>query len=73
MVGSEVIVFKKQWQFNEKRGAILLMHKARETHVPEGFFDAASSLPVLQNKHIVCETWTCPGFYMYRSNKSGLL
>jgi hypothetical protein len=29
-------VFKSRWQFNNKRGAILLMHRPRLFCVPEG-------------------------------------
>jgi len=65
------IVFESRWLFNNKRGAILLMHKPRMTHIPDEFFLAASlHLPILKGKYVVSQVWNCPGFYMYLSNRS---
>jgi len=60
---------KGQWQFNDKRGAILLMHRPRLTRVPDEFFNAALHLPILKGKCVVHQVWNCPGFYMYLSNR----
>jgi len=64
------IVFKSQWVFNNKRGAILLMHKPRMTHVPDEFFLASLHLSILKGKYVVSQVWNCPGYYMYLSNRS---
>ncbi|KAH9013125.1 hypothetical protein EDB84DRAFT_1533549, partial [Lactarius hengduanensis] len=62
------VVLKSRWQFNTKRGAILLMHKPRLLCVPDGFekFD----LPILKRKVVVKQVHNCRGFYMYLSNKA---
>ena len=63
-------MFSGAWKFNSKRGAILLMHKAQQTYVPDAFFMAASlHLPALKNMYVVCEVWKCPGYYMYLSSR----
>ncbi|KAH9998003.1 hypothetical protein BJV77DRAFT_787659 [Russula vinacea] len=64
------IVFQSRWQFNNKRGAILLMHRPRMTHVPDEFFHASLHLPILKGKCVVSQAWSCPGFYIYLSNRS---
>ncbi len=66
-------VFKSQWQFNAKRGAVLLMHKPRLTRLPDAFFKAPQTLKlsILKGKFVVYQVWNCPGFYMYLSNRSG--
>lgn len=66
----ESVVFGGGWKFNSKRGAILLMHKAHPTRVPDAFFTAASlHLPALKNMYVVYEAWNCFGYYMYLSNR----
>ncbi len=55
--------------FNNKRGAILLMHKPRMAHVPDECFLASLHLPILKGKSVVSQVWNCPGFYMYLSNR----
>jgi hypothetical protein len=64
-------VLRCRWQFNTKRGAILLMHRPRMTRVPDEFFAASDTLhlPVLKNKCVVYQVWTCPGYYMYLSSR----
>jgi len=64
------ILPKIRWQFNDKRGAVLLMHRPRMTHVPDEFFDASLHLPILKGKQVVYHVWNCPGFYLYLSNRS---
>ncbi|KAH9030747.1 hypothetical protein EDB85DRAFT_2146479 [Lactarius pseudohatsudake] len=64
------VVLKSRWQFNTKRGAILLMHKPRLLCVPDGFFDEKFDLPILKRKVVVEQVYNCPGFYMYLSNKA---
>jgi hypothetical protein len=63
------IVFRSRWQFNRKRGAVLLMHRPRMTHIPDEFFPASLHLPILKGKSVVSQVWDCPGFYMYLSNR----
>jgi len=62
------VIFKCRWQFNNKRGAILVMYKPKLTRVPEEFFMASTPLPVLKGKCVVNQVWNCPGYYMYLSN-----
>ncbi|KAH9023040.1 hypothetical protein EDB83DRAFT_2679128 [Lactarius deliciosus] len=64
------VVLKSRWQFNTKRGAILLMHKPRLLCVPDGFFDEKFDLPILKRKVVVEQVYNCPGFYTYLSNKA---
>ena len=64
------VALKSRWQFNKKRGAILLMHRPRLICVHDEFFDEQIVLPILKNKVIVEQVYSCPGFYMYLSNKS---
>jgi hypothetical protein len=73
--GVQGIVFKSRWQFNSRRGAILLMHRPRLTRVPDEFFAASESfrLPDLRGKCIVYQVWNCPGYYMYLSSRCGYL
>jgi len=70
--GGQDPVFKSQWQFNSRRGAILLMHKPRLTRVPDTFFKTGDThkIPILKAKFVVYQVWDCPGFYMYLSNRS---
>ena len=65
------VALKSRWQFNNKRGAILLMHRPRLICVPDGFFDEKFDLPLLKRKVVVEQVYNCPGFYMYLSNKGG--
>lgn len=71
--GGPGIIFKSRWQFNSRRGAILLMHEPRMTRVPDEFFSAPESLhlPVLKGKYVVYQVWNCPGYYMYLSSRGG--
>ncbi|KAI9510612.1 hypothetical protein F5148DRAFT_1147463 [Russula earlei] len=63
------ILFKTQWQFNNKRGALFFMYRPRSTRVPKEFFNP-SLLPILRGKFVVYQVWRSPGFYMYLSNRS---
>ncbi|KAH9035741.1 hypothetical protein EDB85DRAFT_840328 [Lactarius pseudohatsudake] len=64
------LVHKSRWQFNAKRGAILLMHRPRLTCVPDGFLVEGLDLPILKRKVVAEQVYNCPGFYMYLSNKA---
>ncbi|KAN0135062.1 hypothetical protein V8E53_006953, partial [Lactarius tabidus] len=66
------VPLKSRWQFNNKRGAILLMHRPRLLCVPDGFFDEKVDLPILKRKVVVEQVYNCPGFFMYLSNKVSL-
>ena len=63
---------KSRWQFNAKRGAILLMYRPRLICVPDVFFEENSDLPLFKRKVVVDQVYECPGFFMYLSNKGGL-
>jgi hypothetical protein len=66
------LVFTRQWQFNARRGAVMVMHKPRSSTVPKGFFDEALKrrFPALKGKSVIYEVYSSPGFFMYLSNKS---
>jgi hypothetical protein len=65
----EGVVLRAEWKFTKKRGAAMSMYKPQITRVPEDFFQAAVSLPVLKDKYIVYEVWQSRGYFMYLSNK----
>lgn len=67
------VLIESQWQFNSKRGAVLLMHKPRTTRVPDGFFAESIHIPILRNKCVVNQVWDCPGYFMYLSGKGEYL
>jgi len=65
------LVFRWQWQFNARRGAILLMHRPQLMRVPDQFFNPETlALPVLKGKMVVYQTWNCHGYYMYLSSRT---
>ncbi|KAI9442790.1 hypothetical protein BJY52DRAFT_1229136 [Lactarius psammicola] len=68
-LGTQGLVFRSRWQFNSKRGAVLLMHRPRLISVPDAFFTETHNVPILKNKSVVYQVFNCPGFYMYLSNK----
>ncbi|KAN0132126.1 hypothetical protein V8E53_010045 [Lactarius tabidus] len=63
------VALKSRWQFNNKRGAILLMHRPRLICLLDSLFAQMSHLPMLKNKEVARQVYNCPGFYMYLSNK----
>ncbi len=67
----ERVIYKTRWQFNTKRGAILLMYRPRLIRVPDGFFAEKFNPAILKRKVVVEQVYNCPGFYMYLSNKGG--
>lgn len=69
ILGTQGLVFRSHWQFNSKRGAVLLMYRPRLISVPDVFLSEARNVPILKNKSVVCQVFNCPGFYMYLSNK----
>ncbi|KAH9167270.1 hypothetical protein EDB89DRAFT_2115623 [Lactarius sanguifluus] len=70
LLGIQGLVFKSRWQFNSKRGAVLLMYQPRLITVPDAFFTETQDVPILKNKSVVYQVFNCPGFYMYLSNKA---
>ncbi|KAG0692897.1 hypothetical protein DFH29DRAFT_913349 [Suillus ampliporus] len=64
---------KAEFQFQEgKRGAVLVMHKPRQEYIPPGkVLTLVHQASELQDKYLVTSTFTCPGYYLYLSNKSG--
>ncbi|KAN0139777.1 hypothetical protein V8E53_002439 [Lactarius tabidus] len=68
--GAQDLVFKSRWQFNSKRGAILLMFKPRLICVPDPFLSVALTIPALKGKALAHHVYECPGFYTYLSNKT---
>lgn len=65
--------FKAEFQFQEgKRGAVLVMHKPQQEYIPEDkVLSIIHKAQQLKDKYIVSSTFTCPGYYLYLSNKSG--
>ncbi|KAG2155300.1 uncharacterized protein EDB93DRAFT_1080547 [Suillus bovinus] len=64
---------KAEFQFQEgKRGAVLVMHKPLQAYIPPGkVLSTVHKATELQDKYLVTSTFTCPGYYIYLSNKSG--
>ncbi|KAG2148858.1 hypothetical protein DEU56DRAFT_782530 [Suillus clintonianus] len=64
---------KAEFQFQEgKRGAILVMHKPLQEYIPRGkVLNLVHNATELHDKYLVTSTFTCPGYYIYLSNKSG--
>jgi len=69
ILGAQGLVFRSHWQFNSKRGAVLLMYQPRLISVPDPLFNEIRNAPILKNKSVVYQVFKCPGFYMYLSNK----
>ncbi|KAH9977251.1 hypothetical protein BGW80DRAFT_842263 [Lactifluus volemus] len=66
------LVFTHQWQFNARRGAVVVMHSPRPSIVPKGFFKEALKrrFPALEGKSVIYKVYKSPGFFMYLSNKT---
>ncbi|KAG1748135.1 hypothetical protein EDB19DRAFT_1684462 [Suillus lakei] len=64
---------KAEFQFQEgKRGAVLVMHKPQQEYIPRGkVLNRIHKAVELHDKYLVTSTFTCPGYYIYLSNKSG--
>ncbi|KAG1869167.1 hypothetical protein C8R48DRAFT_110368 [Suillus tomentosus] len=64
---------KAEFKFQEgKRGAVLVMHKPQQVYIPPGkVLSTIHQATELQDKYLVTSTFTCPGYYIYLSNKSG--
>jgi hypothetical protein len=60
-----------EFQFQEgRRGAVLVMHKPQQEYIPQGrVLSIIHEARELKDKYIVSSTFTCPGFYLYLSNK----
>lgn len=65
--------YKEDWQFlQDKRGAMLVMHKPRQEHFPKGrVFEALYKVPELKEKYIVPTVYKCRAYAMYLSEKTG--
>ncbi|KAG1748137.1 hypothetical protein EDB19DRAFT_1684483 [Suillus lakei] len=64
---------KAEFQFQEgKRGAVLVMHMPQQEYIPRGkVLNRIHKAVELHDKYLVTSTFTCPGYYIYLSNKSG--
>ncbi|KAI0060413.1 hypothetical protein BV25DRAFT_957857 [Artomyces pyxidatus] len=60
---------KGEWDFGNERGAALIMSNPRISSLPAPLLQRLAALPVLKNKRIVTEMYTCPAFFMYLSGK----
>ncbi|KAG2034436.1 hypothetical protein BDR03DRAFT_964998 [Suillus americanus] len=65
--------FKAEFQFQQgKRGAVLVMHRPQQEYIPQGkVLSIIHEARQLRDKYVVSSTFTCPGYYLYLSNKSG--
>lgn len=63
--------FKAEFQFQEgKRGAVLVMHKPQQEYIPQGrVLSIINEAHQLKDKYIVSSIFTCPGYYLYLSNR----
>ena len=73
ILGAQGLVFRTHWQFNSRRGAVLLMYQPQLISVPDALFNEIRNVPILKNKSVVYQVFNCPGFYMYLSNKGAQL
>ncbi|KAG2108506.1 uncharacterized protein F5147DRAFT_576935 [Suillus discolor] len=64
--------FKAEFQFQEgKRGAVLVMRKPQQEYIPQGrVLSIIHEAHQLKDKYIVSSIFTCPGYYLYLSNRS---
>ncbi|KAF8531124.1 hypothetical protein JB92DRAFT_247974 [Gautieria morchelliformis] len=60
---------KTQWQFENGRAAILLMHQVRTTYVPDEFLQVLLAMGFSKEKCLVTEVFTCTSYAMYLSSK----
>ncbi|KAH8105759.1 hypothetical protein DFH11DRAFT_1277388 [Phellopilus nigrolimitatus] len=61
---------KGQWQFNQSRGAFLIMHMPRITRVPDEFLAESLARGLLKGKTLVTHVYSCPAYALYLSNKT---
>ncbi|KAH7918840.1 hypothetical protein BV22DRAFT_1051476 [Leucogyrophana mollusca] len=66
------VSLKGEWQFAMgRRGALLITHRPRQTHLPPGeVLEHLYQVPDLQNKYIVTSVFSCPAYSIYLSDKS---
>ncbi|KAG0704041.1 hypothetical protein DFH29DRAFT_997923 [Suillus ampliporus] len=64
---------KAEFEFQgDKRGAVLVMYKPQQEYISPGkVLTSVLKADELQDKYLVTSTFTCPGYYLYLSNKSG--
>ncbi|KAH8115659.1 hypothetical protein DFH11DRAFT_1834576 [Phellopilus nigrolimitatus] len=70
VAGFEDASLKGQWQFNDSRGALLIMHMPRITRVPDEFLAKSLESGLLKDKTLVTHVYSCPAYALYLSNKS---
>ncbi|KAH7925720.1 hypothetical protein BV22DRAFT_1064371 [Leucogyrophana mollusca] len=73
MAGIANVSLKGEWQFaTGRRGALLIMHKPRQTYLPPGeVLEPLYKVPELKDKYIVTSAFSCPAYFIYLSDKSG--
>ncbi|KAK7678967.1 hypothetical protein QCA50_014746 [Cerrena zonata] len=60
---------KGSWQFDTKRGALLVMHEPCNTYIPpKALLKKLLNVPVLKNKYLVTEIFSCPAYSLYLSS-----
>jgi len=58
-------------EFQKERGALLLMHEAQVSFIPDPAVGLLVGLPLLEGKSIVTRVWNCPRFVRYLSDEGG--
>ncbi|KAH7906670.1 hypothetical protein BJ138DRAFT_1117362 [Hygrophoropsis aurantiaca] len=73
LTGVANVSLKGEWQFaTGRRGALLVMHKPRQTYLPPGeLLKPLYNIPELKDKYIVTSVFSCPAYSIYLSDKSG--
>lgn len=60
---------KGEWEFGNKRGALLMMYRPRISSMSNQLIQALSKTTELKEKSLVTETFCCPAYSMYLSTQ----
>ncbi|KAI0063935.1 hypothetical protein BV25DRAFT_1853802 [Artomyces pyxidatus] len=60
---------KGDWDFGRKRGAALVMYNARMSSLPGPRLKTVAASPILEDKCVVTEVYTCTAYCLYLSNE----
>ena len=70
LAGMVDIALAGTWDFSEKRGAVLLMHRPQLWTIPNTkLLDRLNKVKELKGKYIVSDAYTCPASSLYLSHK----
>ncbi|KAI0083822.1 hypothetical protein BDY19DRAFT_975348 [Irpex rosettiformis] len=62
-----------QVQFTKRRGAFLVKHKARMSHLPDDLLNRLRANSILKDKCLVSEVFFCRGYAQYLSNRNNYI